>query len=231
MRVRGYIRKEKSLRARGFWRGDVSKVRIHQRPFVDADRLHATTESGRGRRKTQLKKTKKSQREDNPTLPREPKSHLVVKRVPRKDGAEGGEWTKRLTLVYMRVDCTTMYRTLTQYAVQQTAHRVAESDFTPVNVSLNVEPCYTEQLNLNVTVAFSTMSRSVKQPIGQKRLTNVAVVRYKKMGKRFEIACYKNKILNWRRGMYVPGSGSPLLCSVVLCWGRRSLLVRKSMKL
>ena len=36
---------------------------------------------------------------------------------------------------------------------------------------------------------------------GQKRLTNVAVVRYKKKGKRFEIACYKNKVLNWRNGM------------------------------
>jgi len=36
---------------------------------------------------------------------------------------------------------------------------------------------------------------------GQKRLTNVAVVRYKKKGKRFEVACYKNKIVNWRNGM------------------------------
>ena len=36
---------------------------------------------------------------------------------------------------------------------------------------------------------------------GQKRLTNVAVVRYKKKGKRFEVACYKNKVLNWRNGM------------------------------
>ena len=30
---------------------------------------------------------------------------------------------------------------------------------------------------------------------GQKRLTNIAVVRYKKKGKRFEIACYKNKVV------------------------------------
>ncbi|KAK9810118.1 hypothetical protein WJX72_005065 [[Myrmecia] bisecta] len=45
------------------------------------------------------------------------------------------------------------------------------------------------------------MSQGVFQPIGQKRLTNVAVVRYKKMGKRFEVACYKNKILNWRNGV------------------------------
>ncbi|KAL3840064.1 hypothetical protein ACJIZ3_024655 [Penstemon smallii] len=42
------------------------------------------------------------------------------------------------------------------------------------------------------------MSRSLVQPIGQKRLTNVAVVRLKKHGNRFEIACYKNKVLSWR---------------------------------
>ncbi|KAL2611634.1 hypothetical protein R1flu_023326 [Riccia fluitans] len=42
------------------------------------------------------------------------------------------------------------------------------------------------------------MSRSVFQPIGQKRLTNIAVVRLKKHGNRFEIACYKNKVLSWR---------------------------------
>ena len=36
---------------------------------------------------------------------------------------------------------------------------------------------------------------------GQKRLTNIAVVRYKKKGKRFEIACYKNKVVNWRNGV------------------------------
>ncbi|GJP73357.1 hypothetical protein CLOP_g4085 [Closterium sp. NIES-67] len=37
-----------------------------------------------------------------------------------------------------------------------------------------------------------------KQPIGQKRLTNIAVVRLKKCGMRFEIACYKNKVVSWR---------------------------------
>ena len=31
---------------------------------------------------------------------------------------------------------------------------------------------------------------------GQKRLTNIAVVRLKKQGKRFEVACYKNKVAN-----------------------------------
>uniref|UniRef100_A0A2M4AQ01 Ribosome maturation protein SBDS n=1 Tax=Anopheles triannulatus TaxID=58253 RepID=A0A2M4AQ01_9DIPT len=37
-------------------------------------------------------------------------------------------------------------------------------------------------------------------PTNQIRLTNVAVVRMKKNGKRFEIACYKNKVLSWRAG-------------------------------
>lgn len=45
------------------------------------------------------------------------------------------------------------------------------------------------------------MSRSVFQPVGQKRLTNIAVVRLKKAGKRFEIACYRNKVADWRAGM------------------------------
>ncbi|CAL8129774.1 unnamed protein product [Orchesella dallaii] len=35
-------------------------------------------------------------------------------------------------------------------------------------------------------------------PTNQIRLTNVAIVRMKKGGKRFEIACYKNKVLSWR---------------------------------
>jgi len=35
-------------------------------------------------------------------------------------------------------------------------------------------------------------------PTNQTRLTNVAVVRMKKAGKRFEIACYKNKVVSWR---------------------------------
>eukprot|EP00897_Mesotaenium_endlicherianum_P006064 jgi/Mesen1/5486/ME000276S04608 len=39
---------------------------------------------------------------------------------------------------------------------------------------------------------------AVKQPIGQKRLTNIAVVKYKKHGLKFEVACYKNKVISWR---------------------------------
>lgn len=39
---------------------------------------------------------------------------------------------------------------------------------------------------------------SIFTPTNQIRLTNVAVVRMKKGGKRFEIACYKNKVVSWR---------------------------------
>ncbi|XP_022918114.2 ribosome maturation protein SBDS [Onthophagus taurus] len=38
-------------------------------------------------------------------------------------------------------------------------------------------------------------------PTNQIRLTNVAVVRMKKGGKRFEIACYKNKAISWRNNI------------------------------
>ncbi|KAJ9075805.1 hypothetical protein DSO57_1032143 [Entomophthora muscae] len=39
---------------------------------------------------------------------------------------------------------------------------------------------------------------SIFQPSNQIKLTNVSVVKLKKGGKRFEIACYKNKVLEWR---------------------------------
>ncbi|VDN07284.1 unnamed protein product [Thelazia callipaeda] len=42
------------------------------------------------------------------------------------------------------------------------------------------------------------MANRIKTPTNVKLLTNVAVVRMKKCGKRFEIACYKNKVINWR---------------------------------
>ncbi|KAH6654575.1 UPF0023 family protein [Truncatella angustata] len=45
------------------------------------------------------------------------------------------------------------------------------------------------------------MSRQINQPSNQIKLTNVSVVRLKKGKKRFEIACYKNKILEWRKGI------------------------------
>ena len=42
---------------------------------------------------------------------------------------------------------------------------------------------------------------SIFTPTNQIRFTNVAIVRMKKGGKRFEIACYKNKVLEWRSGV------------------------------
>jgi ribosome maturation protein SDO1 len=39
------------------------------------------------------------------------------------------------------------------------------------------------------------------QPVGQTRHTNIAVVRLKRNGKRFEIACYRNMVVNWRNGV------------------------------
>jgi len=40
----------------------------------------------------------------------------------------------------------------------------------------------------------------INQPSNQIKLTNVSLVRMKRGKKRFEIACYKNKVLEWRNG-------------------------------
>ena len=45
------------------------------------------------------------------------------------------------------------------------------------------------------------MSRQITQPINQVRLTNVAVVRMQTHGKRFEVAAYRNKVVNFRQGV------------------------------
>ncbi|KAJ2721014.1 hypothetical protein GGI07_004253 [Coemansia sp. Benny D115] len=39
------------------------------------------------------------------------------------------------------------------------------------------------------------------QPVTKIRLTNVSIVRLRKGGKRFEVACYKNKVSEWRSGV------------------------------
>mmetsp|Transcript_55502 Transcript_55502/g.67967 ORF Transcript_55502/g.67967 Transcript_55502/m.67967 type:complete len:254 (-) Transcript_55502:1298-2059(-) len=44
------------------------------------------------------------------------------------------------------------------------------------------------------------MSRAIKQPKSQVLLTNVAISRIQKGNKRFEVACYKNKLMSWRKG-------------------------------
>ncbi|KAL9121051.1 MAG: hypothetical protein Q9187_002395 [Circinaria calcarea] len=45
------------------------------------------------------------------------------------------------------------------------------------------------------------MPVGINQPSNQIRLTNVSLVRLKKAKKRFEIACYKNKVLEYRSGV------------------------------
>jgi ribosome maturation protein SDO1 len=45
------------------------------------------------------------------------------------------------------------------------------------------------------------MPVGINQPSNQIRLTNVSLVRIKKGKKRFEIACYKNKVLEYRSGI------------------------------
>ncbi|KAG9621807.1 Shwachman-Bodian-diamond syndrome protein, partial [Aureobasidium melanogenum] len=44
-------------------------------------------------------------------------------------------------------------------------------------------------------------SAQINQPSNQIKLTNVSLVRMKKGKKRFEVACYKNKVLEWRSGV------------------------------
>jgi len=41
----------------------------------------------------------------------------------------------------------------------------------------------------------------INLPSNQIKLTNVSIVRLKKGGKRFEIACYRNKVQEWRNGV------------------------------
>lgn len=41
----------------------------------------------------------------------------------------------------------------------------------------------------------------LKQPLTNIKMTNVAIIRYKINNRSFEIACYRNKALNWRNGV------------------------------
>lgn len=41
----------------------------------------------------------------------------------------------------------------------------------------------------------------LKQPVGVVKLTNVSLIKYKYKGKRLEIACYKNKVVDFRNGV------------------------------
>ncbi len=46
--------------------------------------------------------------------------------------------------------------------------------------------------------------RGIKQPVGFVKLTNVAIVRLRRGGIRFELACYKNKVQDWKNQVYLP---------------------------
>lgn len=43
----------------------------------------------------------------------------------------------------------------------------------------------------------------INTPVNQKKLTNIVIMRLKKAGIRFEIACYPNKVQEWQKKMYV----------------------------
>jgi ribosome maturation protein SDO1 len=42
----------------------------------------------------------------------------------------------------------------------------------------------------------------VNQPVGIVEMTNIAIIKYRtSTNQKFEIACYKNKAINWRNGV------------------------------
>ena len=53
-------------------------------------------------------------------------------------------------------------------------------------------PKYWYDRNIGVFIAM------IKQPVNQKLITNMAIVRLKRQGKKFEVACYRNKVTDWR---------------------------------
>ena len=59
------------------------------------------------------------------------------------------------------------------------------------------------------------MSRFI--PMGQKRLTNICVVRLKRSGKRFEVAAYKNTVVAWRNKVRVNERGCVRVSMRVAC--------------
>lgn len=61
--------------------------------------------------------------------------------------------------------------------------------------------CLLSLAKLSLSFITYVMSRQINQPINQVRLTNVAVVRMNRGGKRFEIACYRNKVVDYRQGL------------------------------
>ncbi|KAJ2691853.1 hypothetical protein GGH99_002122 [Coemansia sp. RSA 1285] len=59
----------------------------------------------------------------------------------------------------------------------------------------------TEAVTADEAVMRPIMGGKIMQPSKKIRLTNVAIVRLRQSGMRFEIACYKNKVTEWRMGV------------------------------
>lgn len=70
----------------------------------------------------------------------------------------------------------------------------------PLNSTNHYSPC-APHLVVRQVISPPAMSRQINQPSNQIKLTNVSLVRLKKGKKRFELACYKNKVLEWRQGI------------------------------
>ena len=83
-------------------------------------------------------------------------------------------------------------------------HDFSKLNTDPVNhlnpLLLTLPPTQIPQ-NGTESVQLVLMSRQINQPSNQIKLTNVSLVRLKRGKKRFEIACYKNKGLEWRSGI------------------------------
>ena len=63
-------------------------------------------------------------------------------------------------------------------------------------------------------------------PMGQKRLSNICVVRLKRSGKRFEVAAYKNTVVAWRNKARANERACVRGCVRACAWLVRALLAR-----
>lgn len=67
------------------------------------------------------------------------------------------------------------------------------------NIIMTFSHCFSlSQIFTDFILPSIVKMAAIFTPTNQKRLTNIAVVRLKKAGKRFEIACYPNKVTSWR---------------------------------
>lgn len=80
---------------------------------------------------------------------------------------------------------------------QQEMHQSSASPSASANQPLPSATLATNQPTSSAQQPLPTMA-SIFTPVNQVKLTNVAIVRLKKAGKRFELACYKSKISDYR---------------------------------